>query len=95
LSEREQWLPWIPRLSPYALASAAAPPISLTCPRRGLEPASDEIGREAHLPRFGVHLHARLRALGTESYLHQADAADPACGGGIEAFFLDVLARGR
>jgi acetyl esterase/lipase len=95
LSERARWLPWIQRLSPYALATADAPPILLTYPRRGLDPEPAETGWEAHSPKFGIQLHRRLQALGVESFLHHKDAADPRYGGQIEAFFIDVLMRDR
>ncbi len=93
LSQRAQWLPWIRRLSPYALASPEAPPIYLGYPHRALAPAPGEQGWATHAPQFGVHLHRRLQALGTESYLHFKGSPDPRYGGDYEAFLVDVLMR--
>jgi acetyl esterase/lipase len=93
LSQREQWLPWIERLSPYHLASVEAPPIFLSYPSRGLTPEPGEQGWAAHAPQFGIHLHQRLRQLGSESYLSYKGAPDPSFGDDYEAFLVTALQR--
>jgi hypothetical protein len=52
-----------------------------------------ERGWAAHAPQFGVHLHRRLQALGTESHLSYRNAPDPQCSNDYEAFLIDALRR--
>lgn len=93
LAGRAQWLPWIERLSPYALVSSDAPPIYLSYPDRGLTPAPGEKGWAAHAPQFGVQLLRRLDALGVESYLSYRGNPDPRFGNDYQRFLVDVLKR--
>jgi acetyl esterase/lipase len=93
LERRASLLDQIQRYSPYALATAEAPPIHLSYPQRGLAPAPGETGWAAHAPQFGVELHKRLQALGVESYLHHKDRPDPHFGADAAAFLTKVLSR--
>ena len=68
LAQREDILPWIREFSAYEWASADDPPM-LHCygGQKDVIPATDA-SNATHHPKFGEHLHKRLKALGVESY---------------------------
>ena len=68
LSHREEILPWIEEFSAYEWVSAEDPPM-LHCygGQKDIIPALDG-GNATHHPKFGEHLHKRLKQLGVESY---------------------------
>jgi len=64
LDKRDQLLPWIKQFSPYALATADAPPVCLfydNVPALG-QPYKDP----PHSANFGLGLAGKLKALGTD-----------------------------
>jgi hypothetical protein len=68
LDHRQEILPWIEEFSPYEWASADDPPMLLCYGgQKDVIPALDS-GNATHHPRFGEHLHKRLKELGVESY---------------------------
>jgi len=74
LDQREQWAPWIQEFSPYALATADAPPTYLfydTVPAVG-QPHKDP----PHSANFGAKLAERLKSLGVECELNYPGAPD-------------------
>jgi acetyl esterase/lipase len=68
LAHREEILPWIKEFSAYEWAGADDPPM-LHCygGQNDVIPALDG-GNATHHPKFGEHLHKRLKELGVESY---------------------------
>jgi len=68
LRKRERILPWIEEFSPYAWASADDPPfLHVYGGQKDVLPATDG-SNATHHPKFGEHLHKRLKELGVESY---------------------------
>src|SRR5439155_23896525 len=67
LSKRDTILPWIAEYSPYALVTAAAPPIYMIYVT---SPALGQIEKDPiHTANFGVKLEEKLRRLGVDCEL--------------------------
>lgn len=68
LAHREEILPCIEEFSAYEWASADDPPmLHVYGGQKDVIPAPDR-GNATHHPKFGEHLHRRLKELGVESY---------------------------
>ncbi len=95
LAHRDEILPWIEEFSAYEWASADDPPM-LHCygGQKDVIPALDG-SNATHHPKFGEHLHKRLKELGVESY-YWADnvpCEEPRYNGwtGIRRFVCDKM----
>lgn len=73
LSRRTEILPWIREYSPYEHASADDPPmLHIYGGHENVLPATGP-GHATHHPKFGEHLHRRLKGLGVESHFWADD----------------------
>ncbi len=94
LEHREEVLPAIKEFSAYEWASADDPPMMLVYGGQKDIPVS-EGGNATHHPKFGEHLHKRLKELGVESYYWADNVSSgvPRYDGwaGVALFTLDKL----